>query len=591
MASTMPGNEALLLGLDDILRHRHELLEANLRAVLDRQESQLQQLVSSVASLHGLIGASLTSPVLDPSFSFPAASFPMSPVNAFTDDAVPSEKASEAPPFIETADVLDVDLHDPGVASVSEGSLGEGRGDFQLAKSRTGQSVSRTTLRTLDLPEHSLQLRARKMLNHPVTEILVAAITCLSAVMVGAQVNEAAANAHIPGHQSPAYFNIVNHALTLCFLVELLTRMFAYGKEFVLSEDRGWNMLDCVIVGCAVGEFVLDVGYAFASGMRDESGTDLSIMKAMRVVRILRLVRVVRVVRFFRALRVLIASIVHTLKSVVWALILLFLIMYTFGILFTHAYTDYTSHKASTGTIADMTCTEPSTECELRSYFGSVLVSILLLFAAISDGISWISLITPLWEASGDTGVWLIMFLAYIALVEFAVLNVVTGVFCQNAIESASLDQEMVIETQLKSKQLYTDQVCDLFHLMDEGKKGELTAIAFEQHINDPQVAAYFRALDMDLNNVWKLFTLLDPDGSGTIDLQEFVEGCLKLRGPATRLDMELVLSVARSSAKRQNQLVTKLDKLERQLRSSATASIPNFRQISQASQSPGIAF
>ena len=88
-----------------------------------------------------------------------------------------------------------------------------------------------------------------------------------------------------------------------------------------------------------------------------------------------------------------------------------------------------------------------------------------------------------------------------------------------------------------------------------EGKKGELTAIAFEQHINDPQVgqmnwyntlspfamllsvriavnntkrnrrqtsplmtspyivaawqfyaqvAAYFRALDMDLNNVWK---------------------------------------------------------------------------------------
>ncbi|CAE7261761.1 SCN11A, partial [Symbiodinium pilosum] len=256
-------------------------------------------------------------------------------------------------------------------------------------------------------------------------------------------------------------------------------------------------------------------------------------MKAMRVVRILRLVRVVRVVRFFRALRVLIASIVHTLRSVVWALILLFLIMYTFGILFTHAYTDYASHGGHGS---------PTTEEELKRHFGSVLVSILNLFAAISDGVSWINLITPLWEANG---VWLGMFLIYIALVEFAVLNVVTGVFCQNAIESASLDQEMVIETQLKSKQLYTDQVCDLFHLMDEGKKGELTAVAFEQHINDPQVAAYFRALDMDLNNVWKLFTLLDPDGSGTIDLQEFVEGCLKLRGPATRLDMELVLSVA----------------------------------------------
>ncbi|CAE7281182.1 Scn11a [Symbiodinium natans] len=355
--------------------------------------------------------------------------------------------------------------------------------------------------------------------------------------MVGVQVNEAAAHAHIPEHESPAYFNIVNHALTLCFLVELLARIFAYGREFVLSEDRGWNLLDCVIVACALIEFVLDVVDAFTTNLRSESSTDLSIMKAMRVVRILRLVRVVRVVRFFRALRVLIASILHTLRSVMWALILLFLIMYTFGILFTHAYTEYASTHG--GLHGSMTCAEPSTLCDMKTYFGSVLVSILILFAAISDGISWIALINPLWEASGGSGVWLLLFLVYIALVEFAVLNVVTGVFCQNAIESASLDQEMVIETQLKSKQLYTDQVCDLFHLMDEGQKGELTATAFEQHINDPQVAAYFRALDMDLNNVWKLFTLLDPDGSGTIDLQEFVEGCLKLRGPATRLDME----------------------------------------------------
>ena len=77
---------------------------------------------------------------------------------------------------------------------------------------------------------------------------------------------------------------------------------------------------------------------------------------------------------------------------------------------------------------------------------------------------------------------------------------------------------------------MYMDQVRTLFNIMDEarpwmhlnrlvcqGQSGELTAHAFEEYINEPQaptlcldswhtqVAAYFRALDMDLNNAWKL--------------------------------------------------------------------------------------
>ena len=48
----------------------------------------------------------------------------------------------------------------------------------------------------------------------------------------------------------------------------------------------------------------------------------------------------VQVLRFIRALRVLVFSIIHTMRSLVWSLVLLLVIMYSFGILFLSVETD-----------------------------------------------------------------------------------------------------------------------------------------------------------------------------------------------------------------------------------------------------------
>ena len=38
---------------------------------------------------------------------------------------------------------------------------------------------------------------------------------------------------------------------------------------------------------------------------------------------------------------------------------------------------------------------------------------------------------------------------------------------------------------------------------------------------------------DNPSEDVWGLFLLLDADGNGAVDLDEFVNGCMQLRGPA----------------------------------------------------------
>merc|ERR1712083_341068 len=60
----------------------------------------------------------------------------------------------------------------------------------------------------------------------------------------------------------------------------------------------------------------------------------------------------------------------------------------------------------------------------------------------------------------------------------------------------------------------------------------------FECHIKDDSVQAVLMALELEPSDAWALFRLLDADGSVTLDAEEFVEGCLQLRGNARSIDL-----------------------------------------------------
>ena len=43
-------------------------------------------------------------------------------------------------------------------------------------------------------------------------------------------------------------------------------------------------------------------------------------------------------------------------------------------------------------------------------------------------------------------------------------------------------------------------------------------------------------SLGISTDDVWTLFMLIDNDDSGMVDIEEFVSGCMQLRGPAKSL-------------------------------------------------------
>lgn len=355
-------------------------------------------------------------------------------------------------------------------------------------------------------------------------EFFFAIMILSSSAFVGVQVEYAASERT---DKEPTSFEIVQNTYAIIFAVELILRILANGfRVFYKPGEWAWYWLDTLIVLSSLVEFIISLANLASSKENQANMKNMSTMRIARIVRVTRLIRVfriVRIVRFVRALRTLVQSIIYTLRSLVWAMLLLALVIYVFGILFTQATTDYVLGEDY---IEDLV---------LEKYWGSMSSSMMTLFKSIAGGISWTTVTDALTDVSWG---WTMLFVVYIIFAYFAVLNVMTGVFCQSAIESAQRDQDMVVSQQLKMKERYVNQVTKLFKDIDNDESGCITIQEFEDHLENKNVKALFDSLELEIDDAWTLFSLIDTDGSHVIDIEEFVDGCVRLRGSAKSIDV-----------------------------------------------------
>merc|ERR1712232_1087228 len=143
----------------------------------------------------------------------------------------------------------------------------------------------------------------------------------------------------------------------------------------------------------------------------------------------------------------------------------------------------------------------------------------------MSGGLSWDLMCGPLVEKiSPLQGV---VFCAYVAFTVLALMNVVTGVFVQGALEAAKKDESEFMWMNLR--QMFNDADAD-----DDGK---LSSDEFQLALARADMQEYLKTIDVNPDEAETLFKVLDLDGSGNIDYDEFVHGCLRLKGNAKAID------------------------------------------------------
>eukprot|EP00931_Biecheleriopsis_adriatica_P073439 TRINITY_DN47721_c0_g1_i1.p1 TRINITY_DN47721_c0_g1~~TRINITY_DN47721_c0_g1_i1.p1 ORF type:complete len:601 (+),score=105.69 TRINITY_DN47721_c0_g1_i1:77-1879(+) len=369
----------------------------------------------------------------------------------------------------------------------------------------------------------SAQQSLKAFLERQEVGLVIVTMICSNVVMVGVEVDF---SGRLPTNEAPPLFHVLNLVYTVLFTVEIVLKMAGYGLVgFFFGPDKLWNWFDGVVVASAIFETVLvdavSVGH-------------LRVFRVLRVARIFRSIRVVRILKFVASLRNLLLSISHTLKTLFWTMVLVGLNLYGFGVALAQATYDHCRAEAirREGDInAVPVCLDP----HLVEFWGDLPTSMFTLLKTITGGLSWHEAVSPL----ADVGpLWVITFTVYLVFMYFAVLNVVTGVFCQTAIESAAADKEMATMLQLHNRQVYIESLRKLFSELDHDGSNEITIDELESKLKDDSLSAFFESMNVDTDDAWLLFSLIDKDMSGCIDAEEFITGCLQLKGPAKAIHM-----------------------------------------------------
>merc|ERR1712217_643371 len=120
--------------------------------------------------------------------------------------------------------------------------------------------------------------------------------------------------------------------------------------------------------------------------------------------------------------------------------------------------------------------------------------------------------------------------------------NIVTGVFVDGAIQRSSQERDLRLEKERAQKEMYVSMLLDLLEEIDAECKGVITREELQEAFKLERVQHYFSVLDIDIADSNYLFDMLDLDGSNEVDMEEFVTGCLRLKGNAKSIDIHTLM-------------------------------------------------
>jgi len=367
--------------------------------------------------------------------------------------------------------------------------------------------------------------------SHTFTMVIMCLII-LNLILMGVEVE---VSTNLGAEDIPPWFMVINLLIVAVFVLEIVLKMVGLGiVGFFCGSDFRWNRLDFLIVVVSAGEIVLELWSAAIGGA---NASHLRIVRTMRIARALRGIRVMRLFRYVSALRTLMLSIISTAGSLFWTLLLLILLFYSFAVILTQTVSDYCRDqqvKATGDPNALPFCIDPA----LLQFWPSVLESMLTLFLSISGGIDWQQAMEPLREVSPAA---VIMMILFIVVAVFAVLNVVTGVFCTTAIESAQSDKDIAIMKQMHKQRSLVEALKMTFSEIDHDNSNRVSLDELKQALTAKKLVHFMESLGISTQDVMTLFLIIDHDESGWIDLDEFVSGCMQLHGPAKSLQMAQV--------------------------------------------------
>jgi len=327
------------------------------------------------------------------------------------------------------------------------------------------------------------------------------------------------------GDTYPLAYRLIDAAFAAAFLGEFLIRLIDQGMYFfsMHNPQAKWNAFDagCVLSG------ILDEAFRVMLDSLPQVPT-LTVLRLLRLVRVL---RVVRAMRSFRDLRIIVAGILASAKPLFWCGLILLLQIFILSMVIMTVVTGKAEMDYRYGRAADANMVTS------QLYFGSMSRSMYTCYAMISGGLDWTDVADPVAAISAPMA---LMFTVYIGFSVLCVFSVVTALFVDKAHQFSKSDVDSLVVEELATREKWVNELRKLFTMRGMSGTQKLTGEEFKNCIEDVCVQAYLRSigLNVEQDNAMALFSLIDLEGSGSLGLSEFVEGCSQFVGNARQLDI-----------------------------------------------------
>lgn len=319
----------------------------------------------------------------------------------------------------------------------------------------------------------------------------------------------------------------------MAFAAEMTLKILGFGIVYFTDN---WNVLDLTVVSLAWVE-MLALWHAHARG---EIHSFDNMTAHIAICRMARLARLFRLIQYFDRLNMLVWAFCRALQDIVWVLVLMVFVLYTFAVLATNFFghnehlSEELKPKGMEGLPADL--------------FGTVMRSMLTLFQMMTLD-SWMSGIT---RPIGDVYVMAIpFFMIFCFLAALGILNLLTAIFVESLAElSQNNSTERALLAQEEREQM-VELVKLTFCKLDEDRSGTLDGEEVARVIETFRSPAYgpiLRGLDTDIDTIQSFLLTSDVDGSGGIAYDDFCFGIMAMNQPTRQRDTwEIFNQVKRS--------------------------------------------
>lgn len=318
-------------------------------------------------------------------------------------------------------------------------------------------------------------------------------------------------------YDTPTWFESFKIFVVVLFALEVFLRILADECEYFVGPAWMWNWMDLVLLLAA------SVGLGW-----QQIGVTTMHLRTLRVLRLPHLLRIFKSSSAVQELRCILTSVSTSFGPLVLTLMLIALFTYACAV---------TVMSNLANNLSSMNSADPDLISDLGSSYGTLSSSFLALVSTLTGAKSWSQLGDPLLKVSLLGAVLLGLYGIFITL---GMLNVITGIFVQSVDRATQMDHQRVIAQEFETAGSRTNLVRLLLAKQKPAGlcEGIFTIDTLLGCAKRSELQSFLSFFGLSLIEACGVFKILDQDGDGSVQIDEFLLNCMRLSGPSKGVDI-----------------------------------------------------